>query len=77
MTTGFPAGGGSSQPSGGGATGRPEGLVVRYRSSGDLLGLGQQQDSTSPGHKSLRSGFAFSHDEAATDKQIAMIMRNR
>lgn len=77
MATGFPVGGGGIPPSGGGATSRPEGLVVRYRSSGDLMAQGQQQDASPPGHKPCRSGFAFSHDEAATDKQIAMIMRNR
>lgn len=73
MTTMMFSGAASSLP---GAGGRGEGVVVRYRSSGDLTGLGLQ--GTSPVRPAaFCSGYAFSHDEAATGKQIEMIMRHR
>ncbi|CAN0038698.1 unnamed protein product [Pylaiella littoralis] len=57
---------------GGGGSGN-DALVVRYRSSGDLVGLGLPQGSAS----TAGAGYAFSHDETCSDKQIQMIMRSR
>ncbi|CAN0042335.1 unnamed protein product, partial [Hapterophycus canaliculatus] len=52
---------------------RSEALVVRYRSSGDLSTLGQQEQARSP----FKGGYAFSYDEVCSDRQIELIMRNR
>lgn len=57
--------------------GRSDGVVVRYRSSGDLAALGLQQGTSPVRSPGFCSGYAFSHDEAATGKQIEMIMRHR
>ncbi|CAM9293865.1 unnamed protein product [Ectocarpus sp. 13 AM-2016] len=67
----------SALPSGGG---RGEGVVVRYRSSGDLSLMGREGSSGGGGRggtAGAKAGFAFSHDEAASHRQIEMIMRNR
>lgn len=58
------------------AGGRGEGVVVRYRSSGDLSLMGRE-GSGGGGTARAKAGFAFSHDEAASHRQIEMIMRNR
>ncbi|CAM9798566.1 unnamed protein product [Ectocarpus sp. 6 AP-2014] len=70
---------GSALPSGGG---RGEGVVVRYRSSGDLSLMGREGGGGGGGGgrggtAGAKAGFAFSHDEAASHRQIEMIMRNR
>ncbi|CBN75956.1 conserved unknown protein [Ectocarpus siliculosus] len=70
----------SALPGGGG---RGEGVVVRYRSSGDLSLMGREGGggggggSGRGGTAGAKAGFAFSHDEAASHRQIEMIMRNR
>ncbi|CAN0068447.1 unnamed protein product [Ectocarpus fasciculatus] len=60
--------------------GRGEGVVVRYRSSGDLSLMGREGSDGGGGGGGTawaKAGFAFSHDEAASHRQIEMIMRNR
>ncbi|CAN0055849.1 unnamed protein product [Ectocarpus sp. 4 AP-2014] len=61
------------------AGGRGEGVVVRYRSSGDLSLMGREGSGGGGrgGTAGAKAGFAFSHDEAASHRQIEMIMRNR